>query len=231
MNGLLQVMENIPLCRAACLLTRLRSAAPTLPQDVLPLLRALCSLRWQPALTAAFARMAEAQQEPPRLLSGLFAAPPEAESLAIQQAAAQQAAALLQQRAAGAARSKKAAGQQGECVGRAGGPLLGLSQGGGPPAVYPVCSRGLCYWPHRTATNLTCRCCWPAPSGCRRARPAAAGPLPGGAVPPQPWRARGGGAVRPGVHQAGAVGTRERPVRCEAQLTGVHRCCPTVNRW
>ena len=94
---------------------------------MLPLLRALCALRWQPALTAALCRMAEAQQDAPRLLSELFAAPSEAEPLAIQQAAAQQAAALLQQRAAAAARSKKAAGQQGECIAMEW--CLGTSQG------------------------------------------------------------------------------------------------------
>ena len=85
-------------------------------QDVLPLLRALCSLHWQPALTALLARVAEAQQDTPRLLSELFAAPPEAEPLDVQRVAAQQAAVLLQQRAAAAARSKKVAGQQGECT-------------------------------------------------------------------------------------------------------------------
>jgi len=88
-------------------------------QDVLPLLRALCSLRWQPALTALLARVAEAQQDAPRLLSELFAAPPEAEPLDVQQVAAQQAASLLRQRASAVARSRKAAVQQGECVGQA----------------------------------------------------------------------------------------------------------------
>lgn len=88
-----------------------------MPQDVLLLLRALCSLRWQPALAALLARVAEAQQDAPTLLSELFAAPPEAESLVVQQVAAQQAATLLQQRAAATAPGvKKATGQQGECV-------------------------------------------------------------------------------------------------------------------
>lgn len=73
---------------------------------MLPLLRTLCSLRWQSALTALYARLVEAQQDAPTLLSELFAAPPEAEVAGVQLAAAQQAAALLEQRAA--ARSKKA---------------------------------------------------------------------------------------------------------------------------
>lgn len=98
------------------------------PQDALPLLRALCLLRWQPALTAFFARVAEAQQDAAQLLSELFAAPPEAEPAEAQLAAAQQAAALLQQRAA-AAKSKKAGAQQGE---RAGALLGRLCLAAGP---------------------------------------------------------------------------------------------------
>ncbi|PRW61623.1 hypothetical protein C2E21_0211 [Chlorella sorokiniana] len=109
----------VPSLRSTVLLAALRAVpwpelAPRGDKDVLPLLRALCSLNWQPALTALLARVAEAQQDAPLLLSDLFAAPPEAEPLDVQRVAAQQAAALLQQWAATAARSKKAAGQQGE---------------------------------------------------------------------------------------------------------------------
>ena len=103
------------LCAAAvqCLTS---NALCVMSTGRLPPPPARCSLHWQPALTALLARVAEAQQDTPRLLSELFAAPPEAEPLDVQRVAAQQAAVLLQQRAAAAARSKKVAGQQGECT-------------------------------------------------------------------------------------------------------------------
>ena len=59
--------------------------------------------------------MAEQQQDAPRLLSELFAAPPEAEAAQVQLAAVQFATGLVQEQAAAAARAtngKKAAGQQ-----------------------------------------------------------------------------------------------------------------------
>jgi hypothetical protein len=91
-------------------------------QDLLPLLRTLCALRWQPALTTLFARMAEQQQNAPRLLSELFTAPHEAEAAQVQLAAVQYATGLVEHQAAAAARAtngKKAAVQQ-----AAGGPRL-----------------------------------------------------------------------------------------------------------
>lgn len=83
-------------------------------QDALGLLRALCSLRWQPALSALLARLAGQQLDPLRLLSELYAAPPAAEAAATQLEAVERATALLLDRLAagrpGSAGGKKQGG-------------------------------------------------------------------------------------------------------------------------
>ncbi|KAL4421861.1 hypothetical protein ABPG77_001343 [Micractinium sp. CCAP 211/92] len=77
-----------------------QALAPSGTPDALGLLRALCSLRWQPALSAFMARLAEQQLDPVRLLSELFAAPPAAEAVGVQLEAAERATALLHDRLA-----------------------------------------------------------------------------------------------------------------------------------
>lgn len=95
----------------------LSSPAPNV-QEVLPLLRTLCSLRWQPALAALLARLAREQQDAAHLLSDLFAAPAEAEAAEVQQVAAQQAAALAEQRASGRAKKAEHGGSTAALLGR-----------------------------------------------------------------------------------------------------------------
>jgi len=65
---------------------------------VLPLLRTLCTLGWQPALSALLGRLAGQQLDALHLLSELYAAPPEAEAAAAQLAALHCAATVLEHR-------------------------------------------------------------------------------------------------------------------------------------
>lgn len=99
------------------------SPARVLPwlQDALGLLRTLCTLRWQPALSALLARLAEQQVDPLGLLSELFAAPPSAEAAAVQLESVQQATVLLHDRLA--------AGRPGSAGGRKQGSGGGVSVG------------------------------------------------------------------------------------------------------
>lgn len=62
------------------------------------MLRTLCMLGWQPALSALLGRVAGQQLDALHLLSELYAAPPEAEATAVQLAALRSAATVLEHR-------------------------------------------------------------------------------------------------------------------------------------
>lgn len=106
--------------RASCCPHRaFKPAPPNSPfflelQDALALLRTLCALRWQPALSALFARLPEQQLDPLQLLSELFAAPPGAAAADVQLAAVQNATTLLTARA-GASKKRSAGGRCTAC--------------------------------------------------------------------------------------------------------------------
>ncbi|KAL4423978.1 hypothetical protein ABPG75_001279 [Micractinium tetrahymenae] len=115
---------------STALLAALRGApwqtlAPHGSEDALALLRTLCSLRWQPALSALLARLAEQQLDPLHLLSELFAAPPVAEAAGVQLEAVQRVTALLQDRLVAGRPGSTGAKKQGSGSGSVGMALLG----------------------------------------------------------------------------------------------------------